>query len=168
MRTPRGFPGPSQQQGQYGDDLREFVNEAARRVVQNRRLPGHVYQLKDVVPPDEAFHGSPVYNPGFYGDMTVIPVVYAGAQDQLVLARPKETRIYLVIVNPLPANSIYVNFDASAEPAAGGAVKGVPIAAGNGAWVFDQVVPQNDVHIYAPVAGTILVGFINRNISLNQ
>lgn len=166
MRS-RGFPAePSQ--GQYADDLRDFVNDAARRVVQKRRLPGHVYRLADEVPPDQASHGSPVYTPGFYGDMTVIPVVYGAAADQLVISRPKETRIYLVIVNPLPANPIYVNFDASAAPTAGGALTGIPVAAGNGAWVFDQAVPQNDVHIYSPVAGTVLVGFINRNIALNQ
>lgn len=90
-----------------------------------------------------------------YGDMSIIPIVFAGLGDLFVLERPKNTRIFLTIVNTLAANPINFAFGRAADN-----VSGIPIpAAGN--VFFDTAVPQNDLHIFSPVAGTILVGYIN-------
>ena len=91
----------------------------------------------------------------FYGDMDIIPAVFGAAGDLLVLLRPKGLRVLLTIINTLAANPINFAFNRPADN-----VSGIPIpAAGN--VFFDNATPQGDLHVFAPVAGTILVGYIN-------
>ncbi len=81
---------------------------------------------------------------------------FTGAGDQLVLPRPIGTRTLLIIENDLAApNSIRVNFDKIAD-----ANTGLRIVAGGNAF-FDAVVPQNNIHVFAPVAGNIILTWIN-------
>jgi hypothetical protein len=95
------------------------------------------------------------FTPGMvYGDFTPLPVVFAAAGSQLVLPRPKNIRVYLLIVNTLAANPINFNFGAAADNTL------YPIPAG-GNYIADTSVPQNDLYIFSPVAGQILVGYIN-------
>lgn len=107
------------------------------------------------IPPANTPPADPGVSTIMYGDGDVIPIVFAAAGDQLVLPRPKVRRALLSIINTLAANPINFAFGRQADN-----VSGVPIpAAGN--VFFDNAVPQNDVHVFAPVAGTILVLYIN-------
>ena len=91
------------------------------------------------------------------GDGVVLPIVFPALGDQLALARPPGRRTLLVVINTLAANPVNVNFGVAADN-----VAGIPIPVG-GNLFLDVAVPQNDVHIFAPVAGTVLVFFINTN-----
>lgn len=94
----------------------------------------------------------PVYEPRLYGDGQVVPIAFAAAGDLLALARPARfQRVWLLIVNDLAASVIRVNFDNPASANVG-------IAIQPGANIFmDSGVPQNDIHIFSPIAGAITV-----------
>lgn len=98
----------------------------------------------------------PIYRPGMYGEGQLSPITFAGASDILVLPRPgKGIRAWLLIVNDLAASTIRVNFDSSASATIG-------IAIGPGGNLFmDVVVPQNDIHVFSPIAGLIHIAYIN-------
>ena len=103
-----------------------------------------------------------VSNPGDYADAAVISATFLLAQNQLVLERPRGTRIYLLIQNQLPnlaANNIVVNFGAPAR-----VTNGVLIPPG-GNWLWDSRVAQNDVHVWAPAAGIVTVCYLNTNLN---
>lgn len=102
------------------------------------------------------------YNPGIYGDMVVSIVRFGAAGDILALPRPKGQRVYLIIYNRVPASTITVNFDQVAD-----AVNGIDVANG-GNYEFLAAVPQNDLHIFSPAAGNVIIGFINRSIAIAQ
>jgi hypothetical protein len=90
-----------------------------------------------------------------YGDMTILPVIFAAAGNLLILQRPRGFRALLTIVNTLAANPINFAFNRAADN-----VSGIPIPAAGNAF-FDTAVPQGEVNVFSPVAGTILVGFID-------
>lgn len=136
----------------------QLISETLRRQIAGSRLQPGVTpaQSPDPASPDNLRRVSQaVYNPARYGDMSVKPIVYAAAGDSLVLERPRNTRIFAVIQNNLAAGNISVNFDAVAS-----ATNGILIAPG-GNLLFDNAVPQNDIHVFASGAGFIIVGFIN-------
>lgn len=98
------------------------------------------------------------YTPGQYGDMIVIPVNIVAGTDLLALPRPTKTRIHLLIQNTLAANVLYYTFDNPAST-----INGIQIQPGGNAF-YDQVVPQNDLHLFASVSGIILLAYINVDI----
>ena len=98
--------------------------------------------------------GAPSYMPCMYGNAQVITPLFAGAGDLLVLPRPATgQRVFLLIVNNLAASVANVNFDNVASAAIG-----IQIQPG-GNLFMDQFVPQNDIHIFIPIAGVITVAF---------
>lgn len=110
-------------------------------------------QLPQTITPPPA---AVVNDPLRYGDVLTQVFTFTGAGDQLVLPRPIGTRTLLIIENDLAApNSIRVNFDKIAD-----ANTGLRIVAGGNAF-FDAVVPQNNIHVFAPVAGNIILTWIN-------
>lgn len=110
--------------------------------------------------PDQVASGTPqaIYAPGDYGDRIVLPITFLGGDVQLVLQRPRGTRISLIIQNTLPqlvTNNIIVSYGVPAAP-------GIGLQIPPGGNIFeDKAVPQNDVYIFAPAAGIVLVAFIN-------
>lgn len=91
-----------------------------------------------------------------YGDMSTQTIAFTGAGAQLVLQRPQGKRTFLVIVNELAApNVARVDFDRPPNVSTG-----VPIAA-SANWLFDSVVPQNNVYVWVPAAGNITIAWIN-------
>ena len=101
----------------------------------------------------------PNYSPAQYGDGQLQLVVYAAAGNQLVLPRPSSgQRVLLIIVNDIAGFNIRVNFDTPAN-----VTVGLPIPPG-GNLFFDNVIAQNDIHVFAPVAGNIQVAFMNLDV----
>lgn len=90
-----------------------------------------------------------------YGDMFIIPITFTAAGDLFVLERPKNKRVLLVVVNTIALNTINFAFGRAADN-----VSGIPITSGGNVF-FDTAVPQNDLHVFSPAVGTILVGYIN-------
>lgn len=111
------------------------------------------------VPGESVKAPTPEYNPALYGDMIVFPVVFAGAGEQLVLQRPNNTRISLLIVNSTVVGNIFYTFDRVADN-----VSCVPIPAG-GNRLFDFSVPQGELHIFSTGAGTVIIEYMNRDIA---
>lgn len=106
--------------------------------------------------PAPAAIATTISDPMKYGDMSVIIVAFAAAGDILVLPRPSGKRTLLIVENDLAApNTIRMNFDKIAD-----ANSGLRIISGGNAF-FDAAVPQNDIHIFAPVAGNVIVTYIN-------
>lgn len=98
--------------------------------------------------------GTATFMPSMYGNAQVITPVWAVAGDILVLPRPTTgQRVFLLIVNNLAASVANVNFDNVASAAIG-----IQIQPG-GNLFMDQFVPQNDIHIFIPIAGVITVAF---------
>lgn len=114
------------------------------------------------VPPQGSSSGSeqplasPVFDVSRYGDEQLFIQVYSVAADVLVLPRPTQARrVFLLIVNDLAAGIIRINYDAEAN-----AGTGIPVVAG-GNFFRDTVVPQNDIHIFSPGAGNVVIAFMN-------
>jgi hypothetical protein len=124
--------------------IQDAIDAARRR--ENAFLAGHVPPTVAPVPAEIST---------FYGDMDIIPVVFAAAGDLLVLLRPKGLRVQLGIFNTLAANVINFAFNRQADN-----VSGIPIPAAGNAF-FDNATPQGDLHVFSPIAGTILVSYIN-------
>ena len=99
------------------------------------------------------------YIPALYGDAIIFPVVFAAAGERMVLERPNNTRIELLIVNLSVLGNIFYAFDRVAD-----AISSVPIVAG-GNRLFDSVCPQGELHINASAAGTVIIEYMNREIS---
>lgn len=97
------------------------------------------------------------YTPGMYGDMSITPIILAANTSLLALSRPRNTRIYLMIQNTLAANILYAQFGNQAD------INAVQIQPG-GNWLFDAVVPQNDLYLFSAAAGTVLVAYVNADI----
>jgi len=72
-----------------------------------------------------------------------------GVSDQEVLERATDIRVYLFVINTHAANTLFLQFKVPST-----AITGVPLAPGNGFFLFDSVVPQDSVHIIANAAGT--------------
>lgn len=100
----------------------------------------------------------PGYEPQFYGDAIVFAVVFGAAGALLVLPRPNQTRISLLIVNSTVVGNIFYTFDRVADN-----VSCVPIVAG-GNRLFDFSVPQGDLNIFSSGAGTVIIEYMNRDI----
>ena len=102
----------------------------------------------------------PNYNPAAYGDGQLSLVVFGGGGvNILVCARPSQfQRTLLIIVNDIAGFNVRVNFDAPAN-----VVLGFPVPPGGNIF-FDNVVPQNDIHVFSPVAGNIQVAFMNIDV----
>ncbi len=105
----------------------------------------------------------PVYEAERYGEGQTITIVYGAAGgDVLALPRASLTRTWLLIINDTVLGTIRVNFDSPAS-----ASVGIPVPqSGNLFW--DVVVPQNNIHIFAPGAGNVQIAFINSNIQQAQ
>lgn len=105
----------------------------------------------------------PQYSPAQFGDGQLSTVVFAGAGNLLVIARPPQfQRVLLIIVNDIAGFNVRVNFDSAAN-----VTTGFPIPPGGNIF-FDNVVPQNDIHVFSPVAGNIQVAFMNIDITNAQ
>lgn len=105
---------------------------------------------------DAGLQSAPSFEPAKFGEMVHNQLAHPGGVDVLALIRPvKSIRSFLLIANELAATIIHVNYD---NPA--GAAVGTPIGPG-GNLFLDAAVPQNDVHIFSPVAGNIQISYIN-------
>lgn len=112
-----------------------------------------------VLPTLEQRTPTPQYDPSRYSDAETIPVVFSASGEQLVLRRPSTTRISLLIVNLSVVGNIFYVFNRTADN-----VSCVPIGAG-GNRLFDNSVPQGELHIFASGAGTVIVEYMNRDIT---
>ena len=102
----------------------------------------------------------PTYIPGLFGDGQLQLVVFPAAGATLVLPRPSQfQRVLLIIVNDIAGFNIRVNFDTPAN-----VTVGLPIPPG-GNLFMDNVVVQNDVWVFAPVAGNVQVAFMNVDVT---
>lgn len=103
----------------------------------------------------------PTFDLGKYGDVQTYPCNFAGARNELAILRPtKAVRTFLLVVNSFAVpNIIRVNFDAPASP-----TLGMPIPAG-GNLFMDYFVPQQDVHVYSLIAGTIMCFYCHVNVA---
>ena len=103
---------------------------------------------------------APSYEPGAYGEAVNLPIVFAAAGALLALRRPTSgIRSLLIIANSIAGFAITVGYDTA--PTVG---SGLPIAAG-GNLFLDQKVPQNDIWIFSPAAGTVQITYMIDNIS---
>jgi hypothetical protein len=100
----------------------------------------------------------PVADQARFGDMQTLPVTVTAAGNVAALDRPSFRRVLLIVNNLLVGNTINFAFDRAAD-----AVTGVPIIAGGNVF-FDNAVPQGQLNVFIPVAGTILVSFINAEV----
>lgn len=101
-----------------------------------------------------------VNNPGNYGEAYTVPVIFGAAGALLALPRPSSgIRKLLIINNTIAGFAITIGFDTAPTVASG-----LQIATG-GNLFFDIVVPQNDIWIFAPAAGTVQVIYQIDNIS---
>ena len=118
-----------------------------------------------MTPPPSPPQGSvlaaqPQFSPGSFGDALILSVAFGAAGDILALPRPPlGVRTLLIIVNDLPASAIRVNMDSPATATAGIAIQ--PL----GNLLLDAVVPQNDIHIFSPIAGVVTVMYINADVT---
>jgi len=102
----------------------------------------------------------PMWTPGQYGDLQLRPITYLVTGDQLVLSRPiRAQRVLLIIQNSLATGNIVVNFD---NPASG--INGIFLAP-QGSLIFDNIVPQNDVHIYCFALTTLVIAYMEIDIT---
>lgn len=145
------------------------------------RVARPIVPIRLVAPydPKNAAPGEPEYdrrlphaiaNPGDYGDMAFNTVTFLAAGEQLALERPSGFRVYLLIQNQLPnltTNNINVAFGQPATPIAAGVSNGLQIPPG-GNFLMDTRVAQNDVSIFAPAAGSVLVAYINADLFAPQ
>jgi len=100
------------------------------------------------------------YEPGAYGEAVNLPVVFAAAGALLALRRPTSgIRSLLIIANSIAGFAITVGYDTA--PNIG---SGLPIASG-GNLFLDQKVPQNDIWLFSPAAGTVQITYMIDNIS---
>lgn len=124
--------------------------------------PSPVNSQAAILSPNEAQEthqpASAVFDPANYGEEDDIPITFAVAGDLLVLPRPNQTRILLLIQNLTVAGGIAYAFN---KPATIN-VNTTIIAGGNRLW--DKVVPQGDLHVAAAGAGNIVISYINTNI----
>lgn len=103
---------------------------------------------------------APVYTPGSYGEAVTVPIIFSAAGALLALRRPTAgIRKLLIINNTIAGFAITVGYDGA--PNVG---NGLQIAAG-GNLFFDVVVPQNDIWIFSPAAGTVQLIYMIDNIS---
>ena len=127
-------------------------------VIDESRLQPFRSVLSPDMTPDEARKvPGAVYNPGIYGDMAQLFVTIPSGSDVLAVARPKNTRVMLIIVNNNAAN-LYFAFDQVANAGS------CPIPAGGTAF-FDAAVPQNDLHLFYGV-GAVTVPIYYMNVDL--
>ena len=119
---------------------------------------------RDLTPPDapaqvDETQVYPIFEGARYGDGQLNAFTFAAAGSMLVLPRPPQhQRTLLIIVNDIAGFNIRVNFDSPANVATGW-----PIPPG-GTLFLDTSVPQNDINVFAPVAGVIQVAYINLDI----
>jgi hypothetical protein len=121
----------------------------------------------DIPPQDSSAIASPIavdptpnYDPSQYGDSITFGVVFTGAGEALVLRRPQTTRIMLLVQNFSVLGNIFYTFDRTAD----NGISCIAIGAG-GNRLYDSVVPQGDVHLFSTGAGTVLIEYINRDIT---
>lgn len=96
----------------------------------------------------------PVYQPGKYGDMVVQVFTTTANQDLLVLERPKNERIMLFI-QQLSGPNLFYTFGNQAV------VNQCIEMSPGGKDVYDDVVPQNELHATSIGAAVFVVGYIN-------
>jgi hypothetical protein len=104
----------------------------------------------------------PNYDPTNYGDVTTFRFTFpiaSGAFESIVLRRPVQTRISLLVVNLSVVGNVFYCFDRTADN-----VTCIPIPNG-GNRLFDTKVPQGDLHVFSTGAGDIVIEYMNRDIS---
>ena len=115
-----------------------------------------------VAPPSsqdlQAQQGNSIYDPMRYGDAITQPIVFAGAGEVLALRRSTQIRTRLLIFNKSVIGAISYCFD---RPADGASC--IDIAAGGSENFVSGAIPQGDLHIFSPGAGTVVIEFINSN-----
>ena len=122
---------------------------------ENTRAP-----LSTIPPPGKRTRSNPIYTPSLYGNMLYRPCVYAAPGDNLALASPSiAQRVYLLVVNIYAGSIITLNFDNPASPD-----NGIPIPPG-GHWLFDNVIPQNDIHIFSPIIGYVPIVYLDIDVT---
>lgn len=72
-----------------------------------------------------------------------------GVADTVVLQKATDIRVYLFIINTHPVNDLFLTFRTISN-----AIVGVPISPGRGFFEFNNIVPQDTVHLIANAAGT--------------
>lgn len=147
----------------YAKPLKTEVNAQGVQTVNGAPLPkwepGTPIEGKVTpIPGETLVSPMPGYSPQWYGDAIVFPVVFAAAGPLLVLPRPNQTRVSLLIVNSTVVGNIFYTFDRVADN-----VSCVPIVAG-GNRLFDVSVPQGDLHLFSTGAGTVIIEYMNRDI----
>lgn len=85
-----------------------------------------------------------------YSNFSNVPL-NIGIASVRVLLKPSagSRRVYLMIVNTDPANTLFVNFGQDAT-----LLNGVPLVPNFGAWEFNTTVPQDDIYLIGSAAGT--------------
>lgn len=127
-------------------------------LVPGRLLPQHPIENSDD-PAVARQAPQAIYNPGDYGDAAIIPFTTVANTDMVVLQRPKNTRIFMLI-QVISGGPLNVAFDSIATVTAN--CLQIP---GGGNLLMDKAVMQNDVHIASsngPVTG--IVSFINTDM----
>lgn len=105
------------------------------------------------------------YDRGNYGDAIVLALTFSGAGlgtingTSVILARPNNTRVELLIVNSTVAGPIFYNFGQDADN-----IASVPIGIG-GNRLWDTVVPQGNLSIFSSGAGVVIIEYINVDIT---
>lgn len=100
-----------------------------------------------------------VFNAAIYGDEGQFRVNLLAGIPQTVLKRPANTRIQLTIQNLNAVGVIAYNFDGDASVA-----NNINIAAG-GNRLWDTAVPQGDLSLSSAVNATVVIEFINKDIT---
>ncbi len=112
---------------------------------------------------------TPIYNQGSFGDSSILvvnftgaglPVDAAGNPLLVVLPRPNNTRTLLLINNQTIAGPIFYNFDQVADN-----VASMQIAQG-GSRNWSDTIPQGNLSLFANGAGTVLIEYMNNNVSI--
>lgn len=107
----------------------------------------------------EVENPSGVFLPQNYGDAITIPIVFAALGERAVLPRPNTWRTSLLIQNLTVVGNVFYCFDRIADN-----ISCVAIGAG-GNRLFDYSVPQGDLHLFSTGAGTVIVEYVNRDIT---
>lgn len=144
---------------------------AKRRVINDAaRLQGGSFPHGGDIPGVSMQSSAPGFVPGMtinqaakqssgsvYGDIQSAFVALANGVDKLVLSRPGNTRVFLLIYNPNAAN-LYFAFDQQANASC------LPIPPG-GNLLMDVFVPQNDLHLfYTGAAVTVPIMYSNATL----
>lgn len=101
----------------------------------------------------------PVYDDSQYGESFNFQVLLVAGQPVKVLDRPNNRRIQLTIQNQNAVGNVFYAFDKAADT-----VNGIIVPAG-GNRLWDTVVPQGDLWLIAPANSTVVIEYINKDVT---